>query len=123
MNLDYLFIHLPSSNLVNGQLEFPFLRPDGLGMSILITSPGLLYAVRAPWRESRTWWLAGAAIAVLIPTLLYYGGGWLQYGYRYALDSIPFVFALCGLAAASDGGPAGAVGASPGRRSASAGAG
>jgi hypothetical protein len=36
---------------------------------------------------------------VLIPTLLYYGGGWLQYGYRYFLDSVPFVMALCGLAA------------------------
>ena len=71
-------------------------------MSILITSPGLLYAVRAPWGESRVWWLAGAAVAVLVPTLLYYGGGWLQYGYRYALDSIPFVFALCGLAAVRD---------------------
>ena len=35
--------------------------------------------------------LAIAAIVVLIPSLLYYGGGWLQYGYRYALDSIPFV--------------------------------
>jgi hypothetical protein len=102
MNLDYLFIHLPTLNYVNNELVFPFLRPDGLGMSILITSPGLLYAVRAPWRESRTWWLAGAALAVLIPTLLYYGGGWLQYGYRYALDSIPFVWALCGMAAASD---------------------
>ena len=39
---------------------------------------------------------------VLIPTLLYYGGGWLQFGYRYALDSIPFVWALCALAAARD---------------------
>ena len=51
---------------------------------------------------SRTWWLAGAALIVLIPTLLYYGGGWLQFGYRYALDSIPFVWALCALAAARD---------------------
>ena len=99
--------------------DFPFFRPDGLGMSIFITSPGLLYAVRAPWRASRTWWLAGAALLVLIPTLLYYGGGWLQYGYRYALDSIPFVWALCALAAARDeerrasvglGGPAIGVG-------------
>jgi hypothetical protein len=97
MNLDYLFFHLPK---VIG--TFPFFRPDGLGMSILLTSPGLLYAVRAPWRESRTWWLGLAALVVLIPTLLYYGGGWLQYGYRYALDSIPFVFALCGLAAVRD---------------------
>jgi hypothetical protein len=102
MNLDYLFVHPMTPYLSIDNLQFPFLKPDGLGMSIFITSPGLLYAVRAPWRESRSWWLAGAALLVLIPTLLYYGGGWLQYGYRYALDSIPFVFALCGLAAARD---------------------
>ena len=47
--------------------------------------------------------LLGATIAVLIPTLLYYGGGWLQYGYRYFLDSVPFVIALCGLAAVHRG--------------------
>ena len=41
---------------------------------------------------------------MLIPTLLYYGGGWLQYGYRYFLDSVPFVMALCGLAAVHRGG-------------------
>jgi hypothetical protein len=97
MNLDYLFIHLPK--VID---NFPYFKPDGLGMSILLTSPGLLYAIRAPWRESRTWWLALAALIVLIPTLLYYGGGWLQYGFRYALDSIPFVWLLCGLAAVRD---------------------
>jgi hypothetical protein len=47
--------------------------------------------------------LLGAAVLVLIPTLLYYGGGWLQYGYRYFLDSIPFIWALCTLAAAFRG--------------------
>jgi hypothetical protein len=97
MNLYYLFFDLPTPSPV-----FPFFRPDGLGMSILLTSPALLYAYRAPWRESRVWWIAGAAITVLVPTLLYYGGGWLQYGYRYALDSIPFVWLLCGLAAVRD---------------------
>ena len=97
MNVDYLFTKLPVFSTT-----FPFFQPDGLGMSIFFTSPGLLYAVRAPWRTSRTWWLAGAALIVLIPTLLYYGGGWLQFGYRYALDSIPFVWALCALAAARD---------------------
>ena len=97
MNVDYLFTKLPVFSTT-----FPFFQPDGLGMSIFFTSPGLLYAVRAPWRTSRTWWLAGAALLVLIPTLLYYGGGWLQFGYRYALDSIPFVWALCALAAARD---------------------
>jgi hypothetical protein len=97
MNVNYLFTKLPVFSTT-----FPFFQPDGLGMSILFTSPGLLYAVRAPWRSSRTWWLAGAALIVLIPTLLYYGGGWLQFGYRYALDSIPFVWALGALAAARD---------------------
>jgi hypothetical protein len=99
MNLDYFLFHLPTPIPAA-----PFFKPDGLGMSVLITSPGLLYAVRADWRDRRSWWLAGGAIAVLIPTLLYYGGGWLQYGYRYFLDSVPFVIALCGLAAGRRGG-------------------
>jgi hypothetical protein len=69
-------------------------------MSVLLTSPGLLFAIRADWRGRTAWLLLAATVAVLIPTLLYYGGGWLQYGYRYFLDSVPFVIALCGLAAA-----------------------
>jgi hypothetical protein len=98
MNIDYFLLKLPQ---FGG--KFPFIHPDGLGMSVLLTSPGLLLAFFAPWRSTRTWWLAGAAIAVLIPTLLYYGGGWLQYGYRYFIDSIPFVLALCSLAVARAG--------------------
>ena len=98
MNLELFLLHLPMT--ID---EFPFFKPDGLGMSVLLTSPGLLYAVRADWRKPRSWCLLGATIAVLLPTLLYYGGGWLQYGYRYFLDSVPFVIALCGLAAASRG--------------------
>jgi hypothetical protein len=98
VNLDYFLLHLPRPIAI-----WPFIKPDGLGMSVLITSPGLLFALRADWRRARSWWLAGAAIAVLIPTLLYYGGGWLQYGYRYFLDSVPFVMALCGMAAATRG--------------------
>ena len=98
MNLDYFLLHLPTVIP-----DFPYFRPDGLSLSVLITSPGLLYATQADWRRPRSWWLAGATIAVLIPTLLYYGGGWLQYGYRYFLDSVPFVMALCGLAAVRQG--------------------
>ena len=102
MNLDYFLVHLPMV-----VPTFPYLRPDGLGLSVFITSPGLLFAFGADWRRPRAWWLAGATIAVLVPTLLYYGGGWLQYGYRYFLDSVPFVMALCGLAAVRRGGVSG----------------
>ena len=62
MNLDYFLFHL--TTVVP---EFPWFRPDGLGLSVLITSPGLLYAVRADWRDRRAWWLAGAALFVLDP--------------------------------------------------------
>jgi hypothetical protein len=83
MNIDYLFLHLPRAIP-----DPPYFQPDGLGMSIFLTSPALLLAVLAPWRTGLARWLAVAAVLVLIPTLLYYGGGWLQYGCRYALDSI-----------------------------------
>jgi hypothetical protein len=99
MNLNYLFLHLPIP-----ASSPPYLRPDGLGMSVFLTSPGLLLFLLAPWRDRRTWALAAAAVLVLIPTLLYYGGGWFQFGYRYFLDSIPFVWALAAMGIAVRGG-------------------
>ncbi|HSW42410.1 MAG TPA: hypothetical protein VLM76_07880, partial [Patescibacteria group bacterium] len=95
MNLDLFLVRLPRP-----QLEFPFFRPDGLGMSVLVTSPGLLYALRAPFRDQRAVALGITFALVMLPNLLYYGGGWLQMGYRYALDAIPFAIALAGMAAA-----------------------
>jgi hypothetical protein len=92
MNIEYLFLKLPRFTA-----EFPWFHPDGLGMSVFFTSPALLLALLAPWRDRRTWILLITAVLVLIPTLLYYGGGWLQYGYRYFLDSIPFIWAMVGL--------------------------
>jgi hypothetical protein len=99
MNIELLFLHLPGP-----RDRFPWFQPDGNGMSVFLTSPALLGAALAPWhRDGRTSLLLGAAVAALIPTLLYYGGGWLQYGYRYFLDSIPFVWALCAVAVAARG--------------------
>ena len=89
MNLDYLLWHLPGFRLAPA-----FIIPDGLGMSIALTSPALLLAVRADWRSSETLVLAGTFLLVLLPSLLYYGGGWFQFGYRYALDSIPFALPI-----------------------------
>jgi hypothetical protein len=98
MNLDYLLFHLPIRSSL-----WPGWAPDGLGLSILLTSPGLLLFLRAPWRDRRSWVLLAAAILILIPTLLYYGGGWFQFGYRYVLDSIPFIWALAALGVVARG--------------------
>ena len=108
MNLDYLLVHLPAFFVTQPDGSIHLLippRPDGLGLSIFLTSPGLLLALRADPRSRMTIALALTALVVLIPSLLYYGGGWLQYGYRYALDSIPFVMAIVGLAVARRGLP------------------
>ena len=99
MNLDYFLLHLPTADP-----RLPVLPArTGWGCRSSSTSPGLLLAIRADWRAAAAGCSLGAAVAVLIPTLLYYGGGWLQFGYRYFLDSMPFVIALCGLAAARMG--------------------
>ncbi|HEY5435812.1 MAG TPA: hypothetical protein VIK13_11315 [Candidatus Limnocylindrales bacterium] len=98
MNLQYLLLEVPG--LVP---RFPWIAPDGFGMSILLTSPGLLLAARADWRRRETVVLGLSALLVLIPSLLYYGGGWFQYGYRYALDAIPLVMMTCALGAARAG--------------------
>jgi hypothetical protein len=77
MNLDFFLWHLGRSIA-----DFPWFKPDGLGMSVLVTSPGLLLAVRADWRRRETIALGLTALLVLVPSLLYYGGGWSQFGYR-----------------------------------------
>jgi len=96
-NIDYFLLHLP---LVGGPPLY--LRPDGLGLSVLLTSPGLLIGVKA-----RQWdaFLVGCgltAVLVFIPSLLYYGGGWIQSGFRYFLDAIPFLLPI--IAAGTRGG-------------------
>lgn len=78
-------------------LRFPYIQPSTWGMSLLATSPALLYSFRAPLRDSlaQACWLG--LIAVLLPLLAYYGIGYVQFGYRYALDFMPFLIVLTGL--------------------------
>ena len=80
--------------------SFPFLIPDPNGHSILLTSPALLIAISAGVRSRSARILWVAAFLVAMPLLLYYGGGgYRTYGYRYALDFIPFLLALVAIGA------------------------
>jgi hypothetical protein len=78
-------------------LEMPYLQPTRWGMGIVFTSPALLLAFWAPARERlvQACWLAIAC--VLLPLITYYGVGWVQFGYRYALDFMPFLLVLAAL--------------------------
>jgi len=83
--------------------EFPYLKPSAEGLSVLFTSPILLYAFAAPWRDRtlRLLWLAVVlTFAALFP---YFYQGWVQFGYRYLLDALPYliIIAATGLEGAS----------------------
>ncbi|HEX8597862.1 MAG TPA: hypothetical protein VF952_05025 [Chloroflexia bacterium] len=78
-------------------LQFPYVRPSAWGMGIFFTSPALLYIFRARLPKSLVWacWLA--VVCVMLPIITYYGVGWIQFGYRYALDFTPFLVLLAAL--------------------------
>lgn len=76
---------------------FPFVRPDPEGNSIFTTSPLflLLFGVftRKLLKRRNISLIIFLLISglIAIPILFYYGTGWIQFGYRYALDFIPFL--------------------------------
>lgn len=85
--------------LWDAQRNFWF--PDPEGMSILLTTPAIIYLMRA---RGRSWLVIGGWLALIltaIPVLLYYNSGWQQFGYRFSLDFMVPVVVLLALAAGS----------------------
>ncbi len=75
------------------------LAPDIEGMSLLLTTPALVYVVRA---FKRTPLALGAWVSwalLLIPLLTYYNTGSWQFGYRFSLDFIIPVMVLLAIGA------------------------
>ncbi|MBZ0308860.1 MAG: hypothetical protein K8I82_22525, partial [Anaerolineae bacterium] len=70
------------------------IEPDPWGMGLLLTSPVLLYMLLAfPWDRQKML-LAGCAVVILLPSLLYHNTGSLQFGYRFVLDALPILMIL-----------------------------
>ncbi len=95
-NLFFLLFQgpLPYPSLNSPVFTFPFLQPSPLGMGIFFTSPALFFAFKASIKNLwvQTLWIGVGAI--LIPLLSYYGTGWIQFGFRYSLDFMPFLILL-----------------------------
>jgi hypothetical protein len=76
----------------------PLLLPRDTGMSILLTSPGyflILPALRWGYGHSRA--VTGAALAVLligVVNLAHFSQGWVQFGYRFSNDFVPWALLL-----------------------------
>jgi hypothetical protein len=89
-------------------IECPLAVPVDVGTSIVLSAPGLLLALLALGRHSLArLGLGSAATVVLIATfnLAHFSQGWVQWGYRFSLDFLPFLLPMVALGAArpSDG--------------------
>lgn len=75
--------------------NFPYFRPDGFSSSILFSSPFIFLLLRNGSRDKILKYLALFAIIILTIILWMHGnsGGW-QFGYRYAMVLLPWVFVI-----------------------------
>jgi len=91
-----LYYFLVAGPIVAGRAAvpsgFPWIVPSEWGMGLLWTSPWLLLGAGARGRQAAI--VALGAMVVLLPSLFYYGVGWIQFGYRYGLDALPFLLLL-----------------------------
>jgi hypothetical protein len=72
----------------------PWIQVGGHGLAMWVTTPLLLLLL---WpREKpplhRALWITVACVA--LPSLCYMNSGWVQFGYRFSLDYLPFLFML-----------------------------
>jgi hypothetical protein len=69
-----------------------YLNP--IGMSIFLTTPAFFYIFKAHLNDPlvKAAWIG--IVCVMVPLWMYYNTGFLQFGYRYILDVIVFLFIL-----------------------------
>lgn len=72
--------------------QAPWLRPNWMGTSVLLTMPALLYLLRARLRDPLVAWCLVAAALTLLPDLLHGAVGFAQFGYRFILDALPYLW-------------------------------
>ena len=72
----------------------PYVTISLHGLALWFTTPNLLWILWPKWLDARTVGLLLAAVAVAIPDLCYQNSGWIQFGYRFALDYMPLLIVL-----------------------------
>ncbi len=86
--------------------ECPLLRPSPIGMSIFLTSPAYLLALplaALAWRQRLVMGSLLAVAAIALLNLAHFSQGWVQFGYRFSNDFVPFALILVTLAIARFG--------------------
>ncbi len=96
-NLYYFFLATPHpvfKDTISHVLRPPFIEQDDWGLGLFVISPYYIYLIFLHYRDriSKLLWITVLIIA--LPIFCYYGIGYSQYGYRYSLDFLPFLFFL-----------------------------
>ena len=66
-------------------------------MSVLLTSPAFLLAVPAWFDRARRRIVVAALLAVVlvsVANLMHFSQGWVQFGYRFSNDVVPYLLVL-----------------------------
>ena len=72
----------------------PFLQPNWYGLGLFLTTPVLLWLVRARVRDPRVFASVVATALVAIPIVTHGNVGLAQFGYRFSLDFQVFLFVI-----------------------------
>jgi hypothetical protein len=78
----------------------PIALPRDIGMSVILTSPAYLLIAGSFRGLGRNRLVGGAFVAVLliaIVNLMHFSQGWVQFGYRFSLDFLPWALILVAL--------------------------
>jgi hypothetical protein len=99
LSLDYVPRHFYAAFLRSFDFvdQFPWFRPNWMGVSLLITTPVFLWLVRARSRSALVivGWIA--VVLALLPIVTHGTVGQAQFGYRFSLDVAPILWLMLGL--------------------------
>lgn len=94
-NLSVMLLNLPQFVYSNGSLVFPFIAPNPIGMSLLLTTPFLLVLLagikKIDWLTVKIAMTTGVLVTFF---LFLFSSGEVQFGYRFSLDFLPYLFLL-----------------------------
>jgi hypothetical protein len=81
---------------------FPWLKPSWAGTSVLLTMPFLVYLGKAFWKSPLilVGWLG---LLPLVLDLMHGNPGFAQFGYRFILDGMPFIWLLLAMVVVRNG--------------------
>jgi hypothetical protein len=78
----------------------PIALPRDIGMSVILTSPAYLLLAASFKGRGRSRLVGGAFLAVFliaVVNLMHFSQGWVQFGYRFSLDFLPWALVLVAL--------------------------